>query len=136
MLGNLQSAAAIQQQIAEGFNYYLIVHNREPVGYLSVLSKPEIGHLFLSKLYLVASRRGQGLGHQAVSFLAGLARERGLQKIALMVSKKNLSAINFYERLGFRNAGPIVKDIGGGFVMDDWSLELEIKDSHVHRKMS
>jgi len=127
MLENFQSAAAIHRQIEEGYCYYMIVCDDMPAGYLSVLPKPESGQLFLSKLYLLAIRRGQGMGRQAVMFLADLTRKARLQKIALMVSKKNSAAIGFYERCGFKNAGPIVKDIGGGFVMDDWSMELEIK---------
>jgi GNAT superfamily N-acetyltransferase len=128
MLKNLQSVAAIKGQIEEGYCYYLIVYDGKTVGYLSVLPKPELGQLFLSKLYLLPAQRGQGLGRLAVIFLAGLAREARLPKIALMVSKRNSAAISFYERRGFKNVGPVVKDIGGGFVMDDWSMELELKN--------
>jgi diamine N-acetyltransferase len=126
MLQNFQSVAAINGQITEGYCYYLIVYDNEPIGYLSVLKKPEAGQLFLSKLYLLATQRGHGAGRHAIKFLIKLTRKARLEKIALMVSKKNSAAIGFYERCGFKNAGPIVKDIGGGFVMDDWSMELEI----------
>jgi hypothetical protein len=30
--------------------------------------------------------------------------------------------------MGFRNTGPIVQDIGGGFVMDDFRLEKMIEE--------
>jgi ribosomal protein S18 acetylase RimI-like enzyme len=127
MLTNLQSAVAIHAQIEEGYLYYLIVDAGKSVGYFSVLPRPELKQFFLSKLYLLSAQRGRGLGSRAVIFVEGLAREAGLRKVVLMVSKKNLSSISFYERRGFKIVGPIVKEIGGGFVMDDWSMELDIK---------
>ena len=33
------------------------------------------------------------------------------------------NSIAWYTRMGFRNAGPIVQDIGAGYVMDDYRME-------------
>ena len=123
MLDHFQSAAAIEEQIREGYGYYLIMYGKIPVGYLSVMSEPEKGRLFFSKLYLLSVYRGQGFGRQAVNFVEKTAREAGLSMVALMVNKKNLSAISFYEHCGFKNAGTVLKDIGGGFAMDDYLFE-------------
>jgi diamine N-acetyltransferase len=127
MLHNFQSAAAIKEQIKEGQDYYLIMYGKIPIGYLSMKSERNTDSLFLSKFYLLLLYRGQGFGRQALNFVEKTARGTGLSKIALMVSKKNLSAITFYEHCGFKNVGPIVKDIGGGFAMDDFLLEKAIK---------
>ena len=32
----------------------------------------------------------------------------------------------WYLRMGFRKSGPIIQDIGGGFVMDDFRMEKSI----------
>ena len=43
-----------------------------------------------------------------------------------IVNKNNADSIAWYSRMGFRNAGPVIQDIGGGFVMDDFRLEKTI----------
>ena len=83
--------------------------------------------LFLSKLYLRASQRGKGYGREVVKFLENLARDRRLGKITLTVNKNNTDTIRAYERFGFTNQGPIVQDIGGGFVMDDYKMEKAVE---------
>lgn len=127
MLDHFQSAAAIQEQIKGGHVYYLIMYGRIPTGYLSVLPEPEKGALFLGKLYISSLYRGQGFGVQTLNFVEKTARGAGLSKITLQVCKKNASAISFYEHCGFRIAGPVFKDIGGGFAMDDLILEKNVK---------
>ncbi len=44
----------------------------------------------------------------------------------LTANKRNDPAIEAYRHHGFRIRGPIVTDIGGGFVMDDHRMELDI----------
>ena len=125
MLGNIQSEHAIQQQIdRENFLYYLIETEGTFVGYIGV----QLGdkELFLSKVYVRESERGKGLGGEAICFVTGLARRRGAEKISLTVNKNNTVAIRSYEKYGFNNLGSTVKDIGGGFVMDDYRMELKL----------
>lgn len=125
MLANIQSERAIRRQIDhEGFLYFLIEANAAPAGYIGVqLNDTE---LFLSKIYVRASERGKGLGGEAVRFVTELAGKLGAEKISLTVNKNNTAAIGSYEKYGFRNLGSAVKDIGGGFVMDDYKMELTL----------
>jgi GNAT superfamily N-acetyltransferase len=127
MLNNFQSAAAIKDQTKEGQDYYLIMYGRIPIGYLSCKFELDTHSLFLSKFYLLSLYRGQGFGRQALGFVEKVALQKAVQKVVLMVSKKNSSAISFYEHCGFMKVGPIVKDIGGGFAMDDFMFEKIIK---------
>lgn len=125
MLANIQSADAIRQQIDhEHFLYYLIESSNEPAGYIGV----QLGdrELFLSKIYVRENERGRGLGRKAVQFVVDLATERNAEKISLTVNKNNEAAIRSYERFGFVNLGSTVKDIGGGFIMDDYRMELTL----------
>jgi ribosomal protein S18 acetylase RimI-like enzyme len=121
MLDRFQSPNALAEQIKAGALYFLMKEDDEFTGYISV--QPKGNELFLSKIYVRSSRRGKGHGRKAVRFAESLARERGLLKITLTVNKNNVNAIRAYEKMGFRNAGPIVQDIGGGFVMDDYIME-------------
>ncbi|UCE48606.1 MAG: GNAT family N-acetyltransferase [Phycisphaerales bacterium] len=125
MVEKFQSKKAIKEQIERGYSYYLIQADGDYIGYSGICPKED--ELFLSKLYLRVSQRGKGYGRQVVKFLENLARDRGLGKITLTVNKNNTDTIRAYERFGFTNQGPIVQDIGGGFVMDDYKMEKAVE---------
>ncbi|MFZ0488656.1 MAG: GNAT family N-acetyltransferase [Salegentibacter sp.] len=124
MLEKYQSATAIEEQVENGVLYYLILHQGSPAGYFSVSKRED--SLFLSKLYVLQPKRGNGLGRAAISFLETLAKKFGLKKISLTVNKFNTNSIGAYEKMGFINIDAIVQDIGNGFVMDDYVLEKVI----------
>jgi diamine N-acetyltransferase len=121
MLSGYQSKQAIEEQIASGVLYFLIGGNHTYIGYIAVHPRGE--DLFLSKIYLRSSHRSRGFGKKAVQFMETLAREKGLKKIVLTVNKNNTDSIRAYEKMGFKKAGSLVQDIGGGFVMDDYAME-------------
>jgi len=123
MLEKFQSKKVITKQIENGFLYYLIKNNNEAIGYIGVISEDR--QLFLSKLYIVLAERGKGYGRKAIEFLEELAIEKNVNKISLTVNRNNLATINMYKKLGFENRGSMVKDIGSGFVMDDYKMEKE-----------
>ena len=123
MVEKFQSAAAIRDQIDSGYEYYLVDHHAEPVGYIALQSQP--GLLFISKFYLCQDARGSGLGRVAMRFIETLGRERGVSRLELTVNKNN-PALQAYLRLGFANCGSVVADIGNGFVMDDYRMEKSI----------
>ncbi|MET0987900.1 MAG: GNAT family N-acetyltransferase [Steroidobacteraceae bacterium] len=124
MVDRFQSVPAMQLQLAEGYEYFLIERSTDAiaVGYLAVLPEVSAKALFLSKLYVYSTARGTGAGRQALIFVDVLARERGLQRVWLTVHKRNPSRF-VYERLGYATTASIVTDIGGGFVMDDYRME-------------
>lgn len=128
MLDKFQSASAITAQLEEGVSYCLMELNGDSVGYLSY--RIEENHLFLSKIYVLASQRGKGIGKEAMRFLHEKAMAAGLQKIKLTVNKYNSKSISAYEKMGFLKVNSVVKDIGKGFVMDDYVLEknFDVKD--------
>ena len=80
MLLKFQSEVAIFEQIDNGFMYYLIKANNKNIGYMAV--KPRKYDLFLSKLYIYSSVRGNGYGKQAMHFLQQLAGQLSLNKIS------------------------------------------------------
>ena len=50
----------------------------------------------------------------------------GLDKIWLAVNRDNTKSINIYQSLGFRKVDTRVKDIGDGYVMDDYVMAREV----------
>ncbi len=126
MLGKFQSVPAIEDQTNQGFSYYLLLHENKPVGYFSYSRKDD--SLFLSKIYILNSERGKGIGKAGISFMEDQVRELGLKKIQLTVNKYNANSIKAYEKMGFINIDDIVQDIGQGYVMDDYVLEKIINE--------
>lgn len=124
MLGRFQTKEAITEQIKAGCLYFLIGTDNGFMGYLAVLPKGRA--LFLSKIYVRRSSRKKGYGREAICFVERLARQKGLEKISLTVNKHNTGSIRVYKKLGFRNVGSVVQDIGEGFVMDDYRMEKSI----------
>jgi O-acetyl-ADP-ribose deacetylase (regulator of RNase III)/RimJ/RimL family protein N-acetyltransferase len=125
MVEKFQSVEAISSQIKEdGFEYYRIDHAFEPSGYIGI--KQTEDELFLSKFYILKSKRGKGLGKRGIEFIIKRAETLGAKCISLTVNKENVNSIKAYEKMGFKNLGPVVADIGNGFIMDDYLMKYFI----------
>jgi ribosomal protein S18 acetylase RimI-like enzyme len=120
MLEKFQSENAIQQQIDQGYKYYIITVDKVEAGYFSVKDKAE--KLFLSKLYVIKSFRGKGIGKQGIKFIKSTFSNSIIQ---LTVNKNNSHSITFYQNIGFTIVDDVIMDIGSGFVMDDYVMEME-----------
>lgn len=126
MVEKFQSYPALKRQIEqEGYEYYRIFCEGLAAGYIGI--HPEEDALFLSKLYIKKDFRGKHLATGAVQFLTDLCRKRGLKKIWLTCNKHNRHTLDIYDHLGFQITAEQVADIGGGYVMDDYILTLELK---------
>ncbi|MDO7138444.1 GNAT family N-acetyltransferase [Algibacter lectus] len=121
MLAKFNSAKAIEEQVRLGAQFYCLIYNETPVGYMAI--KPEGDFLFLSKLYVAETSRGKGVGRVALNFIDEEAKKQQLLGIRLKVNKYNTASIAAYEKLGFKNVKASVTDIGNGFVMDDFEME-------------
>jgi RimJ/RimL family protein N-acetyltransferase len=125
MVRNFQSEEAITNQIySEGYKYFLIFSKGEPIGYIGFQIRSNI--FFLSKYYIKQEKRGQGYGRYTMDFIIEQAREHKAESIYLTVNKNNSDSIKAYLKMGFKNEGPVVTDIGNGYVMDDYKMTLTL----------
>jgi diamine N-acetyltransferase len=85
------------------------------------------GALKLDKLYVNPARQRRGFGGHLLRHVAERARSVGCDKIVLAVNKRNHTAIAAYRKHGFDIAESVVKDIGEGFVMDDYIMAKTVK---------
>ena len=123
MVAKFQSVPAMTEQMKEkGYEYYFITVDGKKVGYTGIC--PEEGKLFLSKLYILKEFRGKQYASYAFEFLKKLCKERELHSIWLTVNRYNYDTIAIYEKKGFQTIRTQVADIGNGFVMDDYVMEL------------
>jgi ribosomal protein S18 acetylase RimI-like enzyme len=129
MLEKMQSTDAIREQIGErGYEYYLAVYNGPNEGYVAVVEESDRDGLMLSKIYVRRSERRQGVGKAMLAFVEEICRQRGLRSICLSVNKNNRDSIHWYMRMGFVNTGATFKEIGDGFVMDDYRMEKMVEE--------
>jgi GNAT superfamily N-acetyltransferase len=122
MLERFQSEAAIEAQLAQGYDYFLLVHEGGEAGYFAVLPDPAGASALLSKIYVLPERQGQELGRWMIAWIEAYCRCRRLGTLWLTVNRHNRGSIAFYERVGFVNTGALVQEIGQGFVMDDFKM--------------
>lgn len=126
MVDKFQSVEAISQQIDNGYEYYLLMHNETPCGYLALVSDTAEKKMMLSKIYMDAGYRGLQLGKQLMDFAVGETKKRGYKILWLTVNKHNSNTINWYKKQGFTIEKELKIDIGNGFIMDDYLMELPI----------
>jgi GNAT superfamily N-acetyltransferase len=126
MVEKFQSLSAITQQINQGYAYYLIEHQDCDVGYLALVPDPERQQVQLSKFYITDTMRGQGIGKAALHRIIQITREQGYTMLWLTVNKYNASTIAAYESMGFVTTDSLEMDIGNGFIMDDYRMEIDI----------
>lgn len=124
MVEKFQSEKAMKYQIEQdGYVYYKILSDNELIGYFAVREEKEEKALFLSKLYLHKSYRGNGYGTKVFQYLEEYCYNHHFVKIWLTVNKYNESTINAYLKKGFTITDTRVLDIGNGFIMDDYIME-------------
>src|SRR5215813_60563 len=80
----------------------------------------------LDKIYVHQRWQRRGYGGMLIARVTEVARQQDCSRIVLAVNKSNRTAIDAYLKHGFHVADAIVKEIGGGFVMDDYIMEKPI----------
>lgn len=129
MLDKFLSEQAIKEQIAKGEHYYIVKRDRELVGFLAINVTVESNKrkLYLSKLYLEKIYRGCGIASEMIKFIKDFAKEKKCTSIFLHVNKYNSSTINIYNHWGFKKIEDQKRDIGKGYIMDDYVMSLELE---------
>ena len=124
MIEKYQSFEAISGQLVHGYRYFLIEDDGEILGYFGV--QPQGERLFLSKFYILKQNRGRGLFSLGLEHMCTLCREGSMSAIYLTVNRNNTHAYEVYIAKGFKVIAEECTDIGFGFVMDDYIMELEV----------
>jgi len=133
MLDKFQDTEAIQHQIENGYEYFIIYHQDNPCGYLALVPNIVAQNMMISKIYVDSDFRGLNLGSQLLDFSIENAKERGLKLIWLTVNKDNSKSIKWYQKKGFSVIEKIEIDIGNGFIMDDYKMEMTILNASTMR---
>lgn len=129
MLKKYQSKEALYEQMSEGYVYYMLMADNQLAGYMCILIQSDF--VYLSKLYIKAEYRRQGLARRAINYIDNFfasddSKFDYIKKIRLNVNRKNSFAMNVYEHLGFHKVKSVDIDIGNGFVCNDYIMERRI----------
>lgn len=126
MLDKFQSFEAMTEQLKSGYQYYLLSAEGKNIGYLALVPDVKSNKLMISKIYVTKESRGLGGGKSMLEFTCQQAKELALSTVWLTVNKYNENSINWYKKQGFEVTEEVVADIGNGYVMDDYILELTV----------
>ena len=120
MLTRGYSAQALAAEQQAGTRFVLAEYREEPAGFAA--TTPDGPHAWLDKLYVHSDARGAGVGRALADDAIEFARRFGCERLRLRVNRDNATAIAAYERMGFVVDTADRKDIGGGYVMDDYLM--------------
>ena len=118
------SQDVIRKLIDEGAVFTLVKEGDQILGFYEC--QKEENRMFLSKLYVDKHYRGKGIGRFMFDDLLNYTRDNNLSRIYLTVNKGNTPSFNIYRHLGFEVIDAVETDIGQGYIMDDYIMQLEI----------
>jgi diamine N-acetyltransferase len=124
MLEKMYNPQTILQEMEQGIQWFFIQANDWERGYFSYEVSDDSLHIH--KLYADSELHGQGLGFATFCFLKEQAQKHGVNTMDLWVNRSNILAIRAYARWGFRIVADRRKEIGEGFVMDDYQMRVII----------
>lgn len=128
MLNKFYSREALLAQFIEGHTFLIAQEGSKDIGFVSYSIADHDKHIFkLHKLYVLPEAHGKGLGKFLINEVVNNAREAGGLKLQLNVNRYN-KAKDFYEKAGFKIKETVDIEIGNGFFMNDYVMEISIVD--------
>lgn len=126
MLKMMYSEAALQKHFAQPtYRYFLFTENGHNVGFAGFEHHFADQTTKLHRIYFLQQAQGKGYGRKAIDFVKEQSLLAGDRRIILTVNKNN-SARKAYEKMGFKIYGEEVANIGEGYVMDDFLMEIQV----------
>ena len=129
MLEQIYSPASLQNQVTNlGHQFVILYENNIAAGFASYSSKggtsPTVQRLH--KIYLDPVHQGKGFGYTLINFVIAEAKAAGATDLELNVNRHN-PAQAFYRKIGFTIIREEDIDIGNGYFMNDFVMNLELQ---------
>ena len=125
MLKLMYSEASLQKQMKEdGITFTLIYDEQTPVAFAAYNEvKPAIWKLH--KIYILQSQQGKGTGRFIIDYIVAEIKKQNAAALQLQVKRDN-PAQYFYKKLGFEIIETADFDIGNGYFMKDYIMQLSL----------
>lgn len=123
MLDMMYSESSLQKQLEQDGITFIIIYEKEtPVAFAAYNeTKPQVWKLH--KIYVLASQQGKGMGKFIIHFIVDEIKRQDAKALQLQVKRDN-PAQHFYNKLGFEIIETADFDIGNGYFMKDYIMEL------------
>lgn len=126
MLDLMYSDESLLQQLKTKPLFFLGYENDICLGFISCENNYQNKKVTrLHKIYILPEAQGKGVGNALIEKVVGLAKENQSETISLNVNKFN-KAVSFYKKMGFEVVEEEDLDIGNGFLMEDYKMELKL----------
>ena len=127
MLDWMYSIETLQEQVQTGYLYYLATLDGVAVGFLGLEPNfPDQNQLRIHKIYVKPNVHKKGIGRALLNHSIDIAFDLDQTSLHLNVNKFN-NAVGFYEHVGFKTIKEENIDIGKGYLMEDFVMELKLK---------
>lgn len=126
MLHLIYNPAALKEQMLKHHHSFLMAELAdEPVGFASFSKTGQADAYKLHKLYVRGDIQGKGLGKALINAVLEEIRQQQAGALLLNVNRHNKAKL-FYEKFGFRVIGEEDIDIGNGYFMNDYVMEMKL----------
>jgi diamine N-acetyltransferase len=125
MLNMMYNHTALLKQIEEdGITFIIIYNEQTPVAFAAY---NEINKQIwkLHKIYILQSQQGKGTGKFIIDFIVSEIKQQNAKALQLQVNRQN-TAQHFYKKLGFKIIETADFEIGNGYFMNDYVMELPL----------
>lgn len=126
MLGQMYNDGVLLEQMMKGHVFLIAEVGGKNMGFAGYsISDHDLQVYKLHKLYVLPEAHGKGVGKFLINEVVNKVKEAEGKSLVLNVNRNN-NAKDFYERAGFKIKETVDLDIGNGFFMNDYVMELEI----------
>jgi ribosomal protein S18 acetylase RimI-like enzyme len=125
MLDKIYSLHSLEHQFSIlNQRFILATENEKPVGFASYSPHDDASVYHLNKIYVSPNQQGKNIGKKMLDHVIATVKNLGASALQLNVNRHN-KALHFYEKRGFKIIRQEDIDIGSGYFMNDYVLELK-----------
>jgi len=126
MLEMMYSLSSLEHQVNEQKNIFLLAKTTDNIyaGFAAYeLNYKGSNNCKLHKIYILPEMQGRSIGKLLIDEIKQRAIKNGQQAVLLNVNRYN-NAVHFYSKYGFATIAEEDIDIGNGYYMNDFVMEL------------
>ncbi len=125
MLEKIYSLPSLEHQFAIlKHQFIILVEDETPIGFASYSPHEGAPVYHLNKIYVLPGHQGKNLGKKLLDYITSDIKKSGATSLQLNVNRYN-KALHFYEKQGFKIIRKEDNDIGSGYFMNDYVMELK-----------
>jgi len=125
MLDWMYTRKKLEDNFDKGHAFIILKKENKKIGFASFEKKRIKARIRLHKLYVDPNQHHNGAGRELLNYIINEGKRNSLSTLDLFVNRTN-PAVTFYEKIGFEIVESIDLEIGNGFFMNDYRMEIEI----------